>query len=118
MATLSVTNPTLADWSKVIDPNGSIATVIQLFSQMNEITNDMVWTEGNLPTGHSTSVQTALPQGTWRRFNEGVASTKSMSTQITDTYGMLETYSETDKALADLNGNTAAYRLSEDRAFL
>ncbi len=32
--------------------------------------------------------------------------------------GMLETYSEIDKALADLNGNTAAYRLSEDRAFL
>ena len=51
MATLSVTNPTLADWSKVIDPNGSIAQVIGLLSQMNEITDDMVWNEGNLPTG-------------------------------------------------------------------
>ena len=56
MATLSVTNPTLADWSKVIDPNGSIAQVIGLLSQMNEITDDMVWNEGNLPTGHRTSV--------------------------------------------------------------
>lgn len=32
--------------------------------------------------------------------------------------GMLETYAEIDKSLADLNGNTAEFRLSEDRAFL
>lgn len=118
MATLSVTNPTLADWSKVVDPDGNIAQVIELLSQMNEITDDMVWTEGNLPTGHRSSVRTSLPSGTWRRLNEGVAPTKSTSTQITDSCGMLETYSEIDKALADLNGNTAAYRLSEDRAFM
>ena len=31
---------------------------------------------------------------------------------------MLEAYAEVDKALADLNGNTGAFRLSEDRAFL
>lgn len=118
MALLAVTNPTLADWSKVVDPNGNIAQVIELLGQMNEITEDMVWTEGNLPTGHRSSVRTSLPSGTWRRLNEGVAPTKSTSTQITDSCGMLETYSEIDKALADLNGNTAAYRLSEDRAFL
>jgi hypothetical protein len=31
---------------------------------------------------------------------------------------MLEAYAKVDKALADLNGNTAAFRLSENRAFL
>jgi hypothetical protein len=31
---------------------------------------------------------------------------------------MLEAYAEVDKALADLNGNAAAFRLSEDRAFI
>lgn len=31
---------------------------------------------------------------------------------------MLEAYAEVDKALADLNGNTAAFRLSEDRAYI
>jgi len=118
MATLTSTNPTLADWAKVLDPDGSTAQVIELLNQMNEITEDMTWVEGNLPTGHRSSVRTSLPQGTWRRFNEGVAPTKSTSTQITDACGMLETYSEIDKALADLNGNTAAYRLQEDRAFL
>ncbi len=118
MATLSVTNPTLADWSKVVDPSGQIAKVIELLSQMNEVTDDMVWTEGNLPTGHRSSVRTSLPTGTWRRLNEGVVPTKSTSTHITDSCGMLETYSEIDKSLADLNGNSAEFRLSEDRAFL
>jgi hypothetical protein len=31
---------------------------------------------------------------------------------------MLEAYAEVDKALADLNGNSAAFRLSEDRAHI
>jgi hypothetical protein len=31
---------------------------------------------------------------------------------------MLEAYAEIDKALADLNGNTGEFRLSEDRAFM
>ena len=31
---------------------------------------------------------------------------------------MLEAYAEVDKALADLNNNAAAFRLSEDRAFI
>jgi hypothetical protein len=38
--------------------------------------------------------------------------------QVKDSMGMLETYAEVDKALADLNGNSAAWRLSEDRAFI
>jgi hypothetical protein len=37
---------------------------------------------------------------------------------VVDGLGMLEVYSEVDKSLADLNGNTADFRLSEDLAFL
>ncbi len=118
MATLSTTRPTLADWAKQLDPDGSIATVVELLDQLNEITTDMTFIEANGPTTHRTSVRTSLPSGTWRRFNEGVASTKSTSSQVTDSMGMLEIYSEIDKALADLNGNSAKFRLNEDRAFM
>jgi len=48
----------------------------------------------------------------------GVQPTKSETAQITDNTGMLEAYAEVDKALADLNGNTAEFRLSEDRAHI
>lgn len=118
MTSLAATHPTLLDLSKRLDPDGKIATIAELLTQTNEILEDMVWVEGNLPTGHRTTVRTGLPAPTWRKLYGGVQPTKSTTAQITDACGMLEAYAEVDKALADLNGNTAAFRLSEDRAFI
>lgn len=106
--------PTLSEWAARLDPDGSIAAIVELMSQTNEILQDAVFVEGNLPTGHRTTVRTSIPSATWRKLNYGVQNTKSATQQITDTVGMLETYAEVDKDLADLNGNTAEFRLSED----
>jgi hypothetical protein len=51
-------------------------------------------------------------------LNAGVPNAKSTTAQIQDTCGNLETYSVIDKDIADLNGNTASFRMSEVRAFL
>ncbi len=115
MATLSVKNPTLLDLAKVTDPDGSIAAVVEILNETNEILDDMTWVEGNLPTGHRTTIRSGIPAPTWRKLYGGVQPNKSTSVQVTDNCGMLEAYSEVDKALADLNGNTAAFRLQEDR---
>lgn len=109
---------TLQDVARRLDANGKIDKIVEMLTETNEILQDMRWIEGNLPTGHKTTVRTGLPQATWRKLNYGVPIGKSTTAQITDTCGMLETYAEVDKALADLNGNTAEFRLSEDRAFL
>lgn len=114
MTTLAVTHPTLLDLAKRTDPNGQIATIVEILNQTNEMLDDMVWLEGNLTTGHRTTIRTGLPTPTWRKLYGGVQPTKSTTAQITDTTGMLEAYAEVDKALADLNGNTAAFRLSEN----
>ncbi len=115
MGTLTATNPTLLDMSKAMDPDGKIAFIIPLLNEVNEILDDMVWVEGNLPTGHRTVQATALPSPKWRKMNEGVPRSKGLDVQITDNTGMMEAFSEIDVALADLNGNTAAYRLSQDK---
>ncbi len=91
---------------------------MELLSETNEVLDDMLFQEGNLPTGHRTTIRTGLPEVAWRLLNYGVPQSKSQTQQITDTCGMLEAYAEMDKALADLNNNTAAFRLSEDQAFL
>jgi hypothetical protein len=78
----------------------------------------MRWMEGNLPTGHRTTVRTGLPTVAWRLLNQGVSPSKSTTAQIDEATGMLEAWSEVDKELADLNGNTAAFRLSEAMAFI
>jgi len=118
MATLSTTNPTLADVAKRQDPDGKIDTIVELLAETNEVLDDMTFLEGNLPTGHRTTIRSGLPSSTWRKLNYGVQPSKSTTVQVTDTAGMLEAYAEVDKALADLNGNSASFRLSEDRAFL
>jgi len=118
MATLSTNNPTLADVAKRQDPDGKIDTIVELLTETNECLSDMTFMEGNLQTGHRTTIRSGLPGSTWRKLNYGVQPSKSTTVQVTDTAGMLEAYAEVDKALADLNGNTASFRMSEDRAFL
>src|SRR6266568_3888656 len=118
MATLGATALTYADWAKRLEDNYKVATIIELLSQTNEILDDMLVVEGNLPTGHKTTVRTGLPQATWRFLNQGVPNAKSTTAQIVDTCGNLETYSVIDKDIADLNGNTAEFRLSEVKVFL
>lgn len=118
MAALAANFPTLLDLATRQEPDGKIAAIAEILSQQNEILQDMVWVEGNLPTGHKTTVRTGLPTPTWRKLYGGVQPTKSTTAQITDNCGMLEAYAEVDKALADLNGNTAEFRLSEDTAHI
>jgi hypothetical protein len=118
MATIGNTALTYADWAKRLDDGYRIAVIIELLSQTNEILDDMIVVEGNLPTGHKTTVRTGLPQATWRLLNQGVPNAKSTTAQIVDTVGNLETYSVIDKDIADLNGNTGEFRLSEVKSFL
>ena len=51
----------LADIIKKMDPDGSIAPVAELSNQTNDVVQDVLWKEGNLPTGHQVTVRTGLP---------------------------------------------------------
>lgn len=118
MAALSTGALTLADWAKRLDPDGNTSTVVELLNQTNGILQDMLFIEGNLPTGHRTTVRTGLPTAAWRLLNAGVAVSKSTTAQIDEQCGMLEAWSEVDLDLLKLNGNSASFRLSEAKAFI
>jgi hypothetical protein len=118
MATINTNFPSLVDVAKRLGPDGYIMDVLELLQQINPILYDMAFREGNLATGHTFGVRTALPTPTWRRYNQGVDPHKSQSETYTESCGMLEDFSKIDCALAALNGNGPAYRLSENRAFL
>ena len=108
----------LLDVAKRMDPNGRIATVAELLNQTNDVLVDMLWKEGNLPTGHRTTVRTGLPAATWRLLNGGVTPSKSTTAQIDEACGMLEAYGNLDKDMAALNGEVAETRMSEAPAFI
>ena len=106
--------PNLVNVTKRMDPDGTIAKIAELLAQANPIVDDIPLVEGNLPTGHRTTVRADLPIPTWRLLNYGVRPTKSETAQVDDSIGMLEAFSEVDKDLAMLNGNTSEFRMSED----
>lgn len=118
MAALESQFPTLMDVTQALDPNGAIAIVAEILNETNEILDDMTWIEANDTTSHITTVRAGIPMATWRKLYGGVKSSKSQRAKVRDSIGMLENYAKIDKSLADLNGNAAAYRASEDRAFI
>lgn len=121
MTALASTHPTILDITNAAGSDGKVGAVglmAEILAQVNEPLDDMPFKEANEVTGHVGNIRTGYPAPTWRKFYGGVQPAKSTYRKVTDTIGMLEAYAEVDKALADLNGNTAAFRLMEDRGFL
>lgn len=118
MAAIGYKYPTLIDVASRTGEDGKIAAIAELLTEQNEILQDAVYVEANDGSGHKTTIRSGLPEPTWRQLNYGVQPAKSTTVQIKDSCGMLEAYAEVDKALADLNGNTADFRMSEDQAHI
>jgi len=117
MAVQGNTVATLVDVARQLDPDGKIARVAELLSQTNAVLDDIMWKEGNLPTGDRTTVRTGLPGVSFRALNEGVPRSKSTVSQFDEGAAMLEGFSEVDRKEAILSGNVARYRLNEQLAF-
>lgn len=119
MAVLGTSVPTLADIASSMGTDGTFDTDrVNLLAQTNEMIQDMVWREGNLPTGHKSTIITGLPTVGFRRFNEGVALSKSTSSAIEEGSAMLEGFFQVDRDLALMSGDVNQYRLEESGLFM
>lgn len=105
-------NLTLLDQARRFE-NGKVARIVEMLSQTNEVLDDMPWIEANGVDGHQTTVRTGLPTPTWRMLNQGVATTKSQTAQITEGIGMMEMRTELDVDLANRGGDPNGMRISE-----
>lgn len=117
---MAVLNPNYPTWLDVArrTEDKTIAKIVEITAARSPMIRDAAVIEGNLTTGHKTTQRTGLPTAAWRMLNQGVPQAKSTTQQVIDSVGMLETYAEVDKALADLNGMSAQFMASEDVAFL
>jgi hypothetical protein len=116
MATIGGTLLTLNDWAKRMDPDGTVADVAELLSQDNEILDDMLWKEGNLPTGERVTQRTGLPTAYYRLMNMGTPNSKSSTAQVDEQTAMLNIRTQIDQDEAELNGNVTQYRMDESQA--
>lgn len=111
-------NLTLMDVVRRVAPNGQLLDVAEILTETNAILEDMTFKECNSGMVNKAAIRTGIPHGTWRKLYGGVQPEKSTTEQIQDACGMLETYSEIDKALYDMSPNKAQFLLDESRAFL
>lgn len=118
MAVLSTGQLTLVDIAKRINPDGSVAAVAELLSQQNDVLEDVVWRPSNEMTAHTETIRTGLPSVYWRAYNQGVPSSKSTTAQVKEPMGMAESRSRIDAKLLELNGNSAAWRTTEESPFI
>ena len=118
MAVLTSKYATLADLMSRLDSDGKIAPVAEVLEQELPILKELGFVECNKTDGYLHTIRTGLPTVTWRKLYGGVQPSKSTTAQVTDTCGNLESYAQVDKDLADLNGNTYEWRLSEERPFI
>ena len=118
MATLNASNPTLLDVMKRLAPDGTLMPIVEAMQQATPLLQDMTWVEGNTQTGHKFNVRNGLPTVSWRRLNEGVASSKSDVANYVESCGILNGRAEVDRTLAQLSGNENGFRLQESMAFM
>lgn len=110
--------PTLVDLATRLDPEGKIPVIAEMLSQCNDLTDDLPWIMANGKTGHEFVFRTSIPGGSWRSYNQGVPYAKSTTAKARVGLGMLEDYSQVDRALAEHSGDKEGFRMSEDNAFL
>lgn len=118
MATLGASMLDLIDLYKQKNPDGSIATVIEMLTEMNPILDDAIAVECNSGTKHLHTVRTGLPSVTWGKLYQGIPQGKSTKAQVEDTTGFVEGLSTVDERLLELSDNEGAVRLSEAQAYL
>lgn len=119
MGTIGKNFLTLKDMYSQMGADGKVvAALIELFMTSNAVLEDAITVECNQGTNHKTTVRNGLPSVEFRQFYQGVECSKGDYTTVTDTTSMLDAYAEIDKKLADINGNTAQFRLNEAEAHI
>lgn len=110
--------PSLKDYYAQLEGGKVTATIIDMNIAANPMLEDAVAIECNDGTTHKTTVRNGLPEVQFRKFYQGVKSTKGEHTQVSDGVSMIADYSTVDKDLADLNADTNQFRLNEADAHI
>lgn len=119
MATITANNAlTLSELAHRKDPSGNLAAIAEVLAEDSPVLQSAMWTEANDTFSHKVVRRASLPSGSWRKLNEGVAVEASQTEEFTEGIGILQTYSQVDKDLADAAPNKAQFLMDEARSFL
>lgn len=118
MATTTTNQLGLVELAKRKDPAGNPAVIAEVLARDNEILQDAPWSEANDTFSHMITRRLTLPTGSFRKLNAGVATEASQTIQVSETIGMLESFSQADQALVEAAPNPTQFRMQEAASFL
>lgn len=118
MAVDNTTRLTLTELLNRKAPDGNLAVIANVLEESNPIIQEMPMFEANNTTVHEMTRSLSLPSGTWRRLNQGVSKERAETVKVSESIGMLESYSEVDKDLVAMSPNSGEFRMGEARMFL
>ncbi len=108
----------LVSWAKMRGPSFQAETVIaELLSQSNEPVTDMLWMQGNLPTGHRITQRIGLPTTYTRQINQAVQVSRGQTAQVDEGMSIFESWAETDVDLLKLWDDQAAFLYLQSLGF-
>ncbi len=113
MATVGNSYLSLADLRKQQNGKDEVVDIIEIMAQQNEMIADAPTFECNEGNSHLTTIRSGLPSPTWRKLYEGVQPTKGATTQVRDTTGFMEDWSEVEAKLVEKAKNPKKFRMNE-----
>lgn len=119
MAVSTITNPTLAEMARSVDPGWKeVLPVIELLSLRHGLMSAIGFDQANGAVSHRTQVRTGLPTPTWRMFNRGVPATNDQTANVTFSVALLKDVVEVDAELLKIAPNKERYMLQRAAAHL
>ena len=98
--------------------DGDHIEIVNTLTEDNPILQHAPWQQANNIFSHVYTKVLAMPSGSWRAINEGVALEAAQTVQATETLAMLESRAEVDTVLIDNAPNPKAARMDEAMMFL
>lgn len=105
---------TLAHVVKAHDPDGKLATFVDVLSQRNPLLEEGYWVEANDFTSHRITKVLSEPAGSLTGVNEFVSYSAGTTTQVVEQLAILEAYSRIDERILDKVRNPSEYRAQYD----
>lgn len=118
MATLTTNGLRLDEVAKRKAPDGSMNAIVDALMEENQIIEDAIWREANDTFSNKGTRWVKEPSGAWRKLNKGSTFEKGETVAITDTIGILESWSENDIKMIDAFPNPIQARNDEAMSFV
>ena len=118
MAVIGNSFPGLIDIFKSKDPDGSMADILNMLKEQNDMLEDVVMREANNGTSHESTLYTSLPDSFWGRLEKGTPLSKASRKKVKDTTGFVEARSQVDARYKEIEPHFDQFRIQEAGTYL